>query len=185
MRWLRHCLGVVEVRVVRTDELSEDDRTRIRALLRDAFGGRFSEEDWAHCLGGWHVLAVDGDLVAHAALVERTLEVGTRLLRAGYVEGVATAPGRQHGGLGSTVMQRIEKLLRENFEVGALSTSRHGFYGRLGWKRWRGPTFARHVSELVRTADEDGGIMVLRFATTSKLDLRLPISCETRPGDDW
>ena len=82
--------------------------------------------------------------MAHAAVVERVLEVGGRAVRAGYVEGVATTPTRQGEGLGSLVMQRVGQLLEAEFEVGALSTGRHAFYERLGWERWRGPTFVRH-----------------------------------------
>ena len=131
------------------------------------------------------MLARDEALVAHAAVVERVLEVGGSAVRAGYVEGVATTPTRQGEGLGSLVMQRVGQLLEAAFELGALSTGRHAFYERLGWERWRGPTFVRHGADIVRTADEDDGIMVLRYGSTSGLDLTLPISCETRPGDDW
>jgi hypothetical protein len=37
----------------------------------------------------------------------------------------------------------------------------------------------------VRTPEEDGGIMVLRFGATATLDLTAAISCEARAGDDW
>ena len=82
-------------------------------------------------------------------------------------------------------MERVGQLLAVEFELGAFSTGRHAFYQRLGWERWQGPTFVRHGQNVVRTADEDDGIMVLRYGTTSGLDLAAPISCETRPGDDW
>lgn len=159
---------------------------QIRALLDDAFGGDFSEEDWQHTVGGWHVVVEeDGVVVAHAAVVPRQLHVGERPVRAGYVEGVATAPDRQGRGLGSQAILEVNEIVRERFELGALSTELAGFYGRLGWDLWRGPTFVRDGSALVRTADEDGGVMVLRFGPTAELDLDLAISCEARPGDDW
>jgi hypothetical protein len=42
-----------------------------------AFAGRFGDEDWAHALGGLHVLAtVDGELAGHAAVVGRQLIAG-------------------------------------------------------------------------------------------------------------
>lgn len=175
----------IGLEVVRSEDLSPERLAEIRALLVDAFDDGFSDDDWDHTLGGWHLLAMDKGLLAHAAVVERVLDVGGRALRAGYVEGVATTPTRQGEGLGSLVMRRVGQLLVDEFEVGALSTGRHAFYERLGWERWRGPTFVRDVPKLVRTADEDDGIMVLRYGTTKGLDLRLPISCETRPGDDW
>jgi len=66
-----------------------------------------------------------------------------------------------------------------------LSTGRHEFYQRLGWERWLGPTFVRRGEALVRTPDEDDGIMVLRFGRSRDTDLTAPIACEAREGDDW
>ena len=172
----------MEVHVVRTGDLTEDRLARIRVLLVEAFGGGFSDDDWAHALGGWHVLAGDE---AHAAVIERTIEVGGRPLRAGYVEAVATAPALQGRGLGSTIMRRVGDLLRERFELGVLSTGRHGFYERLGWERWQGPSYVRDGDSVVRTADEDDGIMVLRYGTTARVELAASIACESRSGDDW
>lgn len=163
-----------------------DERTQIRALLVKAFEGDFSDDDWSHTLGGWHVIARDNGIVAHAALVERILEVGGRSFRVGYVEGVATEPSKRRQGLGATVMRRIGQLLEEvEFQLGVLSTSSHAFYERLGWERWQGPTFVRHDDHVVRTADEDDGIMVLRYGAAGNLDLGLPLCCESRAGDDW
>ncbi len=157
----------------------------IRALLHESFGGDFTDDDWRHALGGRHVIASDGSLVAHAALVARTIEVGGGALRAGYVEGAATAPGRRRQGAGSSVMARIGEMIGADHELGALSTGAHRFYERLGWERWLGPSLVRHGDELVRTPDEDDGIMVLRGGSTAALDLTLPIACEARAGDDW
>lgn len=174
------------VRLFTTAEASENLLTEIRRLLVDAFDGHFSEDDWGHTLGGWHVVVTDGgDVASHAAAVPRVLDVAGRPLRAGYVEGVATAPARQRGGLGALAMAEISALLRREFEKGALSTGHHGFYARLGWDRWRGPTFVRRGSETIRTEDEDDGVMVLRFGPSEDVDLTAPLSCEARPGDDW
>jgi aminoglycoside 2'-N-acetyltransferase I len=176
---------MTQIQVVRSEDLSPERLDEIRALLMAAFDDGFNDDDWNHTLGGWHVVATDKALVAHAAVVERVLDVGGRAVRAGYVEGVAATPTGQGEGLGSWIMGRVAQLLEAEFELGALSTGRHAFYERLGWERWRGPTFVRDGPNVVRTADEDDGIMVLRYSTTSNLDLSLPISCETRPGDAW
>jgi len=170
--------------VVRTDDLPDDVVSAIRTLLDGSFDD-FTEEDWRHALGGWHVIATDGSLVAHAALVARTIEVGGRVLQAGYVEGVATAADRRGEGAGSSVLRRVAGLIRADHELGALSTGAHAFYEQLGWQRWRGPSFVRHGEELVRTPDEDDGIMVLQVGGAEPLDLTLPIACEARDGDDW
>ncbi|MBA2529910.1 MAG: GNAT family N-acetyltransferase [Euzebyales bacterium] len=159
---------------------------QIRRILDDAFAGEFSDDDWEHTLGGLHVVVMESDTpLAHAAVVARTLEVDGRPLRTGYVEGVATVANRHGEGLGSLAMSQAMHVLRAEFELGALSTSRHGFYERLGWERWRGPTFVRHGRELVRSEGEDEGVMVLRFGHSLQLDLDAPISCEARTGDDW
>jgi aminoglycoside 2'-N-acetyltransferase I len=177
----------VEIRVDRTEDLAPELATAIRAMLLEAFDHDFGDEDWEHALGGWHATAVDGDgvVVAHAALVERTLEVGGRAVRAGYVEAVATAPSRRRSGHGSAVMRRLAEVLLAEFEMGALSTGEHAFYEQLGWERWQGPAFVRRGDRVTRTEDEDDGIMVLRHGSSAQLELTAAITCEERPGDDW
>ena len=174
------------IEVFRTSEASDGRLAEIRRLLDDAFDGDFSDDDWHHTLGGWHVTVVDDHVVvSHAAVVPRLLDLSGGSFAAGYVEGVATARTRQGEGLGSLAMTELAQVIRRHFEMGGLSTDRHDFYGRLGWERWQGPTFVRHGAESIRTADEDDGVMVLRFGPSRDVDLTQPISCETRPGDDW
>ena len=88
----------LRLRRVTTDELTADEIRSIRMLLDSAFGSdeeeRFTDEDWAHAVGGIHfVLELDGAVVAHASVVEREIHVDGRPRRTGYVEAVATAPG--------------------------------------------------------------------------------------------
>jgi aminoglycoside 2'-N-acetyltransferase I len=169
-----------------TTELPADREAQVRRLLVAAFDGGFSDDDWAHALGGRHVLVLDQDVVvAHAAVVPRVIEVGGRAFRAGYVEAVGTLAARHGEGLGTLAMAETNDLVRREFELGALSTDRYGFYAHLGWERWRGPTFVRHGDATVRTEDEDDGVMVLRCGPSTGIDLTAAISCETRPGDDW
>jgi aminoglycoside 2'-N-acetyltransferase I len=139
-----------------------------------------------HSLGGTHfVLELDGEIVAHASVVERELHVDGRPLRTGYVEAVATAPDRQGRGLGSVVMADVTSYVREQFELGALGTGRHSFYERLGWTAWKGPTSVRTADGTRRTPDEDGYVLVLPTRTSPPLDLAAPISCDWRAGDVW
>lgn len=159
-------------------------------MLVGAFGSdeedRLTDDDWAHALGGVHfVLDLDEEIVTHAAVVERELQVDGRPLRTGYVEAVATAPDRQGGGFGSLVMADVTSYIKETFELGALGTGRHQFYGRLGWLTWTGPTFVRTSDGLRRTPDEDGYILVLPTSSSPPLDLSTPLSCDWRPGDVW
>jgi aminoglycoside 2'-N-acetyltransferase I len=173
------------IAVVRSSDLGAQELDAVRALVEAGFPGDFSADDWAHTVGGWHVLARDDALIGHAAVVERTLYVDRRPIRTGYVESVATALARRRRGVGSAVMSRAGELIRSRFELGALSTSLPDFYARFGWERWGGPSFVRGGDAVVRTPDEDGGIMVLRCGPSATVELDLPIMCEARSGDDW
>jgi aminoglycoside 2'-N-acetyltransferase I len=157
----------------------------IRELCDEAFD-KFTDDDWAHAQGGWHVVLVDGDLPrAHAAIVPRTIMVGGRPYHTGYGEAVATAPAYQGRNLGARVMAEATAIVRRDFEFGALATGSHGFYEKLGWERWRGPTFARDGEATRRTPDDDDAVMVLRFGPSAGVDLGAELTCERRAGDQW
>jgi aminoglycoside 2'-N-acetyltransferase I len=131
------------------------------------------------------VLDVEGEIVAHASVVEREIQVDGRPLRTGYVEAVATAVDRQGLGYGSLVMADVAAYISERFELGALGTGRHRFYERLGWLRWTGPSFVRTADGPRPTPDDDGYILVLPTQSSPPIDLTTSISCEWRPGDVW
>ena len=178
------------LRRLATAELTPAELAAIRAMLVDAFGPdddeAFGDDDWEHGLGGVHfVLDVDGQIVAHASVVERELHVDGRPVRTGYVEAVATAPERQNLGFGSMVMSEVSAYIRGAFELGALGTGRHHFYERLGWRTWIGPSSVRTPDGPRPTPDEDGYVLVLATPTSPPLDLTAPISCDWRPGDVW
>jgi aminoglycoside 2'-N-acetyltransferase I len=157
----------------------------LHAMCVRAFEGDFDPEDWDHALGGKHFVAYEADRpVAHAAVVERTLRVGDRPVRVGYVEAVATEPDSQGSGRGTEVMTAAGQWIRQEYELGLLATGEFHFYERLGWERWLGPTFVIDGQQLLRSPDADGAVMALRVGSGT-LDLMLPIACESRPGDDW
>ena len=183
---------MIGLRRATSDALRGPEIDAIQTLLVDAFAplahedGAFEDADWDHALGGVHVvLAADGQIGAHAAVVERTLEIAGRPVRTGYVEAVATRIGHHGLGHGSTVMTEVNAIIRAGFELGALGTGRFSFYERLGWERWRGASSVRRPDGLVRTPDDDGYLLVLRTPTQPALDLDAPISCDWRPGDVW
>lgn len=186
----------VEVRLARTEELAPGEVDALHDLCRRAFeepgatrdpaGLGFTDDDWAHALGGVHAFVIEGGIpVAHGSVVERDLHVGGVPLRAGYVEAVATRSDRRGLGLGTAVMRALGERIRAGSELGALDTSLHRFYARLGWEPWRGPTFVRTDDGLVATPEEDGYVMILRTPSTPAIDPDAPISCEWRPGDVW
>lgn len=178
------------VRRAPTSALAEDELAALRALLVAWFGPEpdqaLSDEDWGHALGGIHVLAEeDGAIVAHAAVVERPIEIGGRPLRTGYVEAVATAADRRGTGLGTLVMTEAARIIDERYELGMLGTGVQAFYERLGWWVWPGPSAVRTAAGEVPTPDEDGCLMVLTTRSTPPLDRTARITCDERPGDDW
>lgn len=158
----------------------------IRALLDAAFDGEFSADDWAHAVGGRHVWVRGPEgVVSHGSVVERTLVCSGQALRVGYVEAVATAATHRRRGHGAAVMRRLGEYVTAQYPLGALSTGTFDFYAPLGWERWRGPTFVAGPDGRERTADDDGGVMILRTTRTLAIDLDGDIVCDWRPGDVW
>jgi aminoglycoside 2'-N-acetyltransferase I len=178
----------VSVREVPSPELTREEFDVLRDLFVEVWPDeRFDEHDWDHALGGRHfIVEYEGTIAAHASVVRRGIEAGGVPLDTGYVEAVATRPQLQRRGFGTQVMRAASRHIRDRFALGALDTSSHGFYERVGWERWRGPTSVRAADGLRRTADEDGCVMVLRTPRTPpSLDLDAPISCDWRDGDVW
>jgi aminoglycoside 2'-N-acetyltransferase I len=119
-------------------------------------------------------------------VVPRTIEIGGVARRVGYVEAVAVWPDYQRTGFGTAVMREIAAIIDSDYELGMLGTGEHGFYVRLGWVTWRGPSSVRMRDGTVRpTPDEDGYLMALPTARRGELELDRPIRCEWRPGDVW
>lgn len=180
------------LRSLPTSALTADEIRAIRAILDAAFDSddpdeRFAEDDWQHSIGGTHFVAeVGGELVAHASVVERSIHVGGRPLRTGYVEAVAVAPQAQGRGYGTAVMRVVTEHVRDRFELGVLGTGSHHFYERLGWQTWRGPASVRLPDGRIEaTPDDDGYILILATPASPPLNLDAAISCEWRPGDVW
>lgn len=176
------------LRCAPTEELSDLELTELRLLLYTAFDGAFSDEDWDHTLGGQHLIGVhEGSIVAHAAVVPRTLHAGERPLYSGYVEGVAVAAEQRRRGHGEAVMAAAGAWLRPRFELGALSAkpAARRLYERLGWRPWPGPTAVLVDGEPRRTPDDDGAVMILETPATPALDRRATLSCDWRSGDVW
>ncbi|HYA44982.1 MAG TPA: GNAT family N-acetyltransferase [Acidimicrobiales bacterium] len=176
------------IEVVMTDELSAEAMQELRRLFFSAFDDGFDELDWAHGLGGHHVVVRDrttGVIVGHASVVPREVLVGGKQIHTGYVEAVSTLPTRQRQGIGRLVMAEVARVLQGHFEMGALATGVVDFYRRLGWEEWTGPISAYDEEGVHPTPEEEGAVLVLRFGSSTDIELSLPISAPARPGDDW
>ncbi|MFL5738356.1 MAG: GNAT family N-acetyltransferase [Actinomycetota bacterium] len=175
------------VRNFRSGDMTPEEERVLRGLFALAWGSDdFRETDWNNALGGLHFVAEDErGILAHASVVPRDLAVDGRPLRTGYVEAMATRPQLQNQGIGTEVLRVVNDHIMNVYELGALDTGSDWFYRRLGWLRWRGPTFVRTAEGVVRTEDEDGNIMVLPTPASGELNVDAPISCDWRPGDVW
>jgi aminoglycoside 2'-N-acetyltransferase I len=179
---------MTSLRVVPSAELGAAEWSTLTDLCVAAFNEPW-ESYWEDIGPGVHVLAEDSErgIVAHAAIVDRLLYPGDATLQGGYVEAVAVWPDLHGKGLGTEVMEVINRMIDERYELGALGTGRQPFYARLGWEVWEGPTWIRNRDgSLERSASEDGGIMVrLTPRTPPDLDLTSPIAVDWRPGEVW
>jgi aminoglycoside 2'-N-acetyltransferase I len=179
---------VTSLRIVPSAELTQAEWAELTDLCVAAFDESW-DGYWESIGPGVHVIAEEPDrgIVAHAAIVDRLLYPGDGVLQAGYVEAVAVLPDRQRGGLGTLVMEEIDRMIDRSHELGALGTGSHDFYARLGWVVWQGPIWIRQPDgRCERSAAEDGGIMVRRTPTTPPgLDIALPIAVDWRPGEVW
>ncbi|MEU3351176.1 GNAT family N-acetyltransferase [Streptomyces sp. NPDC037389] len=177
-----------EPRTAHTSDLTAAELATIRALLDDAFGDRFTDDDWDHAVGGIHAMVwEDGVLLAHGSLVQRRLLHGGRALRTGYVEAVAVRADRRREGLASAVMAALEGvLLRGAYELGALGASEVAarLYTGRGWHQWRGPLSVLAPSGMRRIPEEAGSVYVLPVAAPGP-DLDGELVCDWRPGDVW
>jgi aminoglycoside 2'-N-acetyltransferase I len=175
---------VVSVTLVHTADLKPAERAAVRALLDAAFDG-LDDADWDHALGGMHAMIwADDELVAHASVVQRQLGYQGRPVRAGYVEGVAVHADRRRTGLGDAVMAAVERVIRDAYDLGALSSSEMAlpFYAARGWQLWQGRSFAMTPTGVTRTKDDDDGIYVL---PVTPLDLTADLIADWRVGDAW
>ena len=84
-------------------------------------------------------------------------------------------------------MSEAEAEIGRCYDLGALSdgTGIDAFYERRGWLRWSGATWAVTPAGRVRTADEDGDVLVLPTGSSPELDPAGSLACDWRAGDLW
>jgi len=174
--------------VVPTAALGAATREAIVALCNRAFAHDPTQDFttlFDFVTDSMHVLAFANDvLVAHACWATRRLQPeGHPPLRTAYVDAVATEPALQGRGIGSAVMRRFAQEA-EDCQMQALSTdSAAGFYERLGWERWRGPTAGRTLQGLQPTPDDF--VLIRRTPTTPALDPATRLIADDRGGHPW
>lgn len=174
------------LQVAHTADLNTSILDAAHALLHGVFGDELTDHDWEHALGGMHALVwEDGDLVGHASVIQRRLLHGGRALRTGFVEAVGVRADRQRRGLGSAMMDELERIVRGAYELGALGATDAGaaFYAARGWQVWQGSTWALTPGDRFRTEGADGAIFVL--PVSAALDLTGELTGDWRDGEVW
>lgn len=177
-------LTALSLVVLPTEALSDATRAAIVALCIRAFAHDRHTALFDYVTHSLHVLAsLDGALVGHACWAMRWLEpAGLQPLRTAYVDAVATEPDYQRRGIGSAVMQRLAQEAAA-CQLQALSTDNAaGFYERLGWERWQGPTAGRSPRGLHPTDDL---VLIRRTTTTPALDSTALLIADDRGGSPW
>jgi aminoglycoside 2'-N-acetyltransferase I len=177
---------MISVRTAHTAQVEPGTLADARNLLYAVFDD-MTGEDWEHSLGGIHALAYQGgELVGHAALVQRRLLHGGRALRTGYVEGVGVRAEHRRQGHATAMMEALERVIRDAYEVGALGATDEAslFYSGRGWRLWGGRLSALTPDGLQPTPDEEGAVYVLPVDGV-ELDLTGALACDWRDGDVW
>ena len=180
----------MRARLIHTSDLDDETREEARRMVTEAFGGDFDDADWEHALGGMHaVICQRGEVIGHAAVVQRRLLYRDVALRCGYVEGVAVRADHRSQGLGGVLMDAVEQVVRGGYHLGALGASELGepLYTGRGWIRWQGPTSVLAPGGITATPDDDGAVYVLPsgLPPAVTLDPEEPIACDWRDGDVW
>ncbi len=159
-------------------------------MVTEAFCGGYTDVDWEHAMGGMHaVICQRGALIGHAAVVLRRLLYRDAVLRCGYVEGVAVREDQRGQGLGSTLMDAVDQVIRGGYHLGALSATELGrpLYAARSWRAWTGPTSVLAPDGVTPTPDDDGTVMVLPGVLPPDVDLDTgsALTCDWRDGDVW
>ncbi len=173
------------IEVVSSTAVPAAVRQSLLALCSDAYDEDFTAylqllSPAVHVFG-W----LEGELVSHAAWVERALHVDdARTLKSAYIEAVATHPRYQRRGYASAVLASIPPLLGE-FDLAALAPSHASFYARLGWEQWQGPlTYLDPSGVEFPTPEEE--VMIYRLPRTpASLNLRSKLTTQWRPIEVW
>lgn len=169
-----------------TDELDVADERAAEALVRAAFGDRFSQHDWVHALGGTHVILRIGErIVGHAAIVPRLLAHDGAEFDGSFVEAVALDAEFRGRGLGAAVMDAVEAAISADDVLGVLNSlpDAVGFYEARGWVRWRGLLGA--IGHCEDPAPPEEGHTVMVFRPPATIDVDGVLSANNRVGPRW
>ncbi len=138
-----HC--DINFSVVPEQEIHPDLDKAIRDILVACFPADreyYQRQSWWHCIPIYRVLGRDrsDSIVAHAGIVERTVNVGGDLskVRVAGVQGFCVSPGYRGTGLSKRMMLRaMTEADERGFDAGLLFCidAVKTVYSRMGWQR--------------------------------------------------
>lgn len=167
------------------ENLLDKVESEILNLLKDAFEGDFSEEDWQHSLGGVRLIGfMNEEIVAHGAVVPRAVRIDDVEEIIGYVEAIAVDPRFWRQGIGTALMEEITKICKSQYQFSMLSTGEKDFYRRFGWVDFKGESYVDLGEKVVRSEEEDEGLMYLGVGKYLNVS-PLKVVCKSRAGDAW
>lgn len=151
----------MEIEIKATSQLTPWEQEHILNWLLEEFDPDADGTVWSDV--DWHVLVwLDGQLVSHAEIVERTGTVGGQPVKLGGVGGVVTRPAWRGRGLSSAALERAASFMRDELgvEFGLLICDEKlvPFYRRLGWQVVAGPLIFAQPGGAVSLS---GAVMVL------------------------
>ncbi|NCX01241.1 MAG: GNAT family N-acetyltransferase [Actinobacteria bacterium] len=158
---------------------------KVQKLLVDAFEGEFSEDDWQNSFGGLRLIgSINEEIVAHGAVVPRMIRIDDFEISVGYVEAIAVDPEYWRQGIGTALMKEITSICLKSYQVSMLSTGEKEFYRRLGWIDFVGESYIDLGNEVIRSEEEDEGLMYL---PSGEYLVSVPkrVICRARAGDAW
>ncbi len=132
------------------DILPELDRA-IRETLVMCFPADreyYQQRSWWHCTPLYRALGRNkkGEIVAHTAMVERSVVTGPKLLkvRVAGVQSFCVLPAYRGRGLSDKMMSiAMQEAQKRGFDAGLLFCQRHleTVYGRMGWSRLKAAVY--------------------------------------------
>jgi GNAT superfamily N-acetyltransferase len=139
----KHC--DINFSVVPEQEIQPDLDKAIRDILVACFPADrqyYQRQSWWHCTAIYRVLGRDrrGSIIAHAAVVERTVNVGRELskVRVAGVQSFCVSQDYRGAGLSERMMLRaMTEADERGFDAGLLFCveALKTVYGRMGWQR--------------------------------------------------
>ena len=141
----------LQLSIIREEDIPPDLDKAIRDLLVVCFPADreyYQRQSWWHCVPFYRVLGKDfrGSVVAHAAIVERTVNVGEDLskVRVAGVQSFCVSQDHRGAGISNRIMSMaMEEASRLRFDAGLLFCTEElvAIYGRMGWRKLHSDVF--------------------------------------------